>query len=85
MSNVNVLGFRAFATSQQSGPTQGFPKHKEYFNDMYYKDEESADSTAQKDYIDPNEPFVQDNPFVPGGILANYKKRQGLNARDVME
>jgi hypothetical protein len=32
------------------------------------------------DFVDPNNPFVQENPFVPGGILANYKKRSGLTA-----
>ena len=52
---------------------------------MYYNEEQKASNSSQRDYIDPNEPFVQDNPFVPGGILANYKKRQGLNAKDVME
>ena len=52
---------------------------------MYYNEEQKSSNSTQRDYIDPNEPFVQDNPFVPGGILANYKKRQGLNAKDVME
>ena len=37
-----------------------------------------------KDYIDPNEPFVTKNPFVPGGILAHYKKKAGLTAKDIM-
>lgn len=38
-----------------------------------------------EDYIDPNNPFVQENPYVPGGILASYKKRIGLTAEEVME
>jgi len=38
-----------------------------------------------EDYIDPNNPFVTETPFVPGGILANYKKRVGLSADEVME
>lgn len=37
------------------------------------------------DYKDPNNPFVQENPFVPGGILANYKKQRGKSAKDFME
>ena len=38
-----------------------------------------------KDYIDPNDPFKTDNPFIPGGILSSYKKKLGLTAKDVME
>jgi hypothetical protein len=38
-----------------------------------------------EDYVDPNNPFVQNNPFVPGGILASYKKRLGLSTNEVME
>jgi len=63
-----------------------FPNHKEFFNDKYYEhsDFDPNESgftskmpnreTIADDYIDPNNPFVQENPFVPGGILANYKK-----------
>jgi hypothetical protein len=38
-----------------------------------------------EDYVDPNNPFISESPFVPGGILASYKKRAGLTADDVME
>lgn len=35
--------------------------------------------------MDPNEPFLRDAPFVPGGILATYKKRLNLTADEIME
>lgn len=37
------------------------------------------------DFVDPNNPFVSENPFVPGGILASYKKRLNLTPEEVME
>lgn len=81
----------------QSGDNFNFPKHKEFFNDMYYEQEEDASKkgafgkeapgpfTQGDDYIDPNEPFIQETPFVPGGILATYKKKLDLSAEEVME
>jgi hypothetical protein len=38
-----------------------------------------------QDYVDPNNPFISESPFVPGGILASYKKRAGLTPNEVME
>lgn len=35
--------------------------------------------------MDPNQPFEERSEHVPGGILATYKKRLNLSARDVME
>ena len=34
--------------------------------------------------MDPNNPFATVDPFVPGGILMNYKKKAGLTAEDVI-
>ena len=62
-----------------------FPKHKELFNDMYYQEEDAQDPNKAKDYQDPNDPFVSQNPFVPGGILAQYEEKAGLTAKDIME
>jgi len=76
------------------GDNFNFPKHKEYFNDHFYDAEDGKSPYAKnapnpnsmsEDYVDPNNPFVQHNPFVPGGILASYKKRVGLSAEEVME
>lgn len=65
-----------------------FPKHKEFFNDKFYDTEDNRKSpyaekasgpkTMSDDYIDPNNPFVSENPYLPGGILASYKKRLNL-------
>lgn len=78
-----------------------FPQHKEYFNDHYYeqadndpnsttytKGDAKPDSnpfTQGKDYIDANEPFVEESDFLPGGILATYKKRLNRTTQDIME
>jgi hypothetical protein len=83
-----------FASSSKSFQSGGlnenfsFPKHKEFFNDKYYDTEDNHKSpysekapgpkTLSDDFIDPNNPFVTENPFVPGGILASYKKRLNL-------
>ena len=96
--SMNTLGIRCFAT-KAFGSSSGkladnfnFPKHKEFFNDMYYQQEEGNSETGAygkntegpatigKDYVDPNEPFLSENKFAPGGILAHYKKRAGLTA-----
>lgn len=81
-------------TSGSLGDNFSLPKHKEFFNDKFYgaEDEQSPYAKAtpnasqmSEDYVDPNNPFVQNNPFVPGGILASYKKRLGLSTNEVME
>jgi len=93
------MGVRMFSTSKtytsgSLGDNFSFPKHKEFFNDKFYgvEDEQSPYAKAtpnanqmSEDYVDPNNPFVQNNPFVPGGILASYKKRLGLSTNEVME
>ena len=75
-------------TSGSLGDNFSFPKHKEFFNDKFYgaEDEQSPYAKAtpnasqmSEDFVDPN------NPFVPGGILASYKKRLGLSTNEVME
>jgi hypothetical protein len=38
-----------------------------------------------EDYVDPNNLFFQNNPFVQGGILASYKKRLGLSTNKEIE
>lgn len=86
--------------SERLSDNFSFPKHKEFFNDKFY-DAPNTDqqghhespygtkapgpATVSEDYIDPNNPFVSENPFVPGGILSQYKKRVGLTTEDVME
>lgn len=97
---IVVLGARCFGSqgafsSGSIGDEFKFPKHKEFFNDKYYDTPNEGKSPYSKksagpasmseDYVDPNNPFVSENPFVPGGILANYKKRVGLNPQEVME
>ena len=81
-------------TSGNLGDNFSFPKHKEFFNDKFYGEENPKSpysknaanpNTLSEDYVDPNNPFVQHNPYVPGGILASYKKRMGLSANEVME
>ena len=76
------------------GDNFNFPNHKEFFNDQYYGTEKQESpykkaspkpDTLGEDYVDPNNPFVSHNPFVPGGILASYKKRVGLSSQEVME
>jgi hypothetical protein len=77
------------------GDNFNFPKHKEFFNDAFYGEEETKSPYAKnapgpanplsEDYVDPNNPFVTHNPFVPGGILATYKKRLNLTPEEVME
>lgn len=71
-----------------------FPNHKEFFNDAYYEQEGDQNPftknapgphTRGNDWVDPNEPFIQENEFAPGGILASYKKRLGLTPSDIME
>lgn len=64
---------------------------------MYYEQEENAGPagsfdhqhqqhfSGEKDYMEPNQPFIQKSKFAPGGILAQYKKHIGLTAKDVME
>ena len=93
-STLQLLGVRMFASSSKTFQSGGlnenfnFPKHKEFFNDKYYDTEDNHKSpysekatgpkTLSDDFIDPNNPFVTENPFVPGGILASYKKRLNL-------
>ena len=97
-SALQMMGVRMFSsktyTSGNLGDNFSFPKHKEYFNDKFYTEEDqkspysnnaSAPNTMSEDFVDPNNPFVQHNPYVPGGILASYKKRLGLTANEVME
>lgn len=88
------MSARGFASAQNLGGNFSFPKHKEFFNDEYYG-EESAKSpfsknaagpkTMQDDFVDPNNPFISESLGAPGGILASYKKRLGLSAKEVME
>ena len=96
-ATLKLLGCRSFSRGHvfQSGEGFNFPKHKEFFNDEYYDDDSNESPYAKKavgpkggpqeDYVDPNNPFVTENPFVPGGILASYKKRLGLTAEEVMQ
>jgi hypothetical protein len=75
--SLSFFGFRGFASSKGVYEDEklhalggNFPKHKEFFNDMYYDQEESdpkygsfgsnsaGSSTIGKDYIDPNSPFL---------------------------
>lgn len=74
------------------GSNFSFPKHKELFTDAFYEDEEFPTAFEQevrgpftegKDYKDPNEPFDIENPYVPGGILSQYKKRLNLTEGDL--
>lgn len=67
---LNQLGCRGFATrmtqNEKLADNFSFPKHKEFFNDMYYDQEERPDdqgvygknTQGDQDYIDPNSPFV---------------------------
>ena len=50
-----------------------------------YEQEAKGPFTMDKDFEDPNNPFTQDNNFVPGGILKQYKKRLNLTPEDVMD
>ena len=100
-NSLVMMGVRSFASgktfstgdSSRLGDNFKFPKHNEIFNDQYYDapsdnpyaNKSAGPSTMSEDYVDPNNPFVSENPFVPGGILASYKKRAGLNATEVME
>lgn len=92
MNQMRLFSRNAYASGsindQDLGSNFNFPKHKEYFNDMYYEDESADGAFARKregqptdkDYLDPNEPFTQENPWVPGGVLNTYKKRLNLTA-----
>lgn len=94
----SVRNFSAGSRTYQSGMFPGdglkdkfeFPKHKEFLNDMYYQQEDDDTGkgpfgTPKNDYVDPNQPFKQEAPFVPGGILATYKKRLGITPEDIMQ
>lgn len=97
--NSQLLGMRTFASGGaktfQSGGNFNFPKHNEYFNDKYYDTTDSTKSpyaknaagpkTLSEDFVDPNNPFVSENPYIPGGILASYKKRMNLTPQEVIE
>lgn len=82
-----------FASQGGLGDSFKFPKHKQIFNDEYYDapnanpyaSKAAGPQTMSQDYVDPNNPFVAESPFVPGGILASYKKRAGLTPEEVME
>lgn len=92
---IGVRNFSSGAKISQSGANFHFPKHNEFFNDEYYDNEDQKKSpyaknaagpkTMSEDFVDPNNPFVSENPYVPGGILASYKKRLNLTPDEVME
>lgn len=71
--------------SDKLGDNFQFPRHKEMFNDMYYDDPPGAGTGEKagafesnksskpfkgKDYVEEEQPFDQENLFVPGGILS---------------
>lgn len=74
MQTMNNLGIRSFASKvyqdDKLHDSFNFPKHKEFFNDMYYQQEDSnpqtgsygnnasGPKTAGDDFIDPNNPFI---------------------------
>ena len=88
---------RVFQSGDDLKDNFSFPKHKEFFNDKFYEEPNentgkspyaknaAGPQTLSEDYVDPNNPFLSESPFVPGGILSSYKKRAGLTADDVME
>lgn len=97
-NTTQMIGMRNFSSGAkvfQSGANFNFPKHNEFFNDEFYDNEDNKKSpfaknaagpkTLSEDFVDPNNPFVSENPYVPGGILASYKKRLNLTPEEVME
>ena len=101
LTMLGLRGFasKQVFSSDKLSDNFSFPKHKEFFNDTYYDtpsnngapgespyaSKAAGPDTMSEDYVDPNNPFVSESPFIPGGILAHYKKRAGLTADDVME
>jgi hypothetical protein len=41
--------------------------------------------SGDKDYMEPDQAFVQKSEYLPGGILKQYKKHINLTAKDVIE
>lgn len=82
---MTLLQGRAFAYKFQSGQDNfsKLPNHKEFFNDMYYQQDDDRgafDKQAMRGMSNPQDfktegqPFHQRANLVPGGILSHYKK-----------